>query len=252
MRKWTVLVLGVVMMVNIAACTGGAATAEPDRVGTEVAVARSVAATLTASVPTLVPPAATLVPLTVTATFAPTVEAQPTATLRPTVTVPRPPTATRTPEPQAADPFVPGVGTPKGLVGKIVLPGYSGPLDPPVFRDSIVFKLEVFDPAFGNVDGAGIKGVNIEAIDPLGRTVIERREGSWAYCPFANPQNSPACDVWRFSEHNFTWPNGTPVCAGSGYGVNMVVETENPANDGANWRFEFAIESPDGSLPSCF
>jgi hypothetical protein len=153
---------------------------------------------------------------------------------------------------EAADPFVPGVGTPKGLIGKIALPGYSGPLDSPVFRDRIVFKLVVFDPAFGNVDGVGIKGVNIEAVDPLGRTVIERREGNWAYCAFGNPEYSPDCDAWRFSEHGFTWPNCTPVCAGPGYSVNMAVETENPANNEANWRFEFAIESPDGSLPSCF
>jgi hypothetical protein len=153
---------------------------------------------------------------------------------------------------EAADPFVPGVGTPKGLIGKIVLPGYSGSLNSIVFRDRIVFKLVVFDPEFGNVDGAGIRAVNIEAVDPLGRTVIEQREGSWAYCAFANAQNSPECNVWRFGEHGFTWPNGTPVCAGSGYSVNMVVETENPANDGANWRFEFAIESPDGSIPNCF
>jgi hypothetical protein len=153
---------------------------------------------------------------------------------------------------EAADPFVPGVGTPKGLVGKIALPGYAGPLDTPVFRDRIVFKLVVFDPAFGNFDGAGIKSVNIEAFDPLGRTVIEQREGSWAYCAFGNPQNSPDCEVWRFSKNGFTWPNGTPVCAGSGYSVNMIVETENPANNEANWRFEFVIESPDGSIPNCF
>jgi hypothetical protein len=242
MRKWAAFAIGIVVAANVAACTGATATSESDQVATEVAVARAVAATLTASAPTSVQPVATLVPPTAIAP----------ATLLPTVTAPRPPTATPTPEPEAADPFVPGVGTPKGLVGKIVLPGYSGPLDPPVFRDSIVFKLLVFDPAFGNFDGAGIKAVNIEAIDPLGRTVIERREGSWAYCAFANAQNDPNCDVWRFSEHNFTWPDGTPVCAGPGYSVNMVVETENPANDGANWRFEFAIESPDGSLPSCF
>jgi hypothetical protein len=188
------------------------------------------------------------------ATSEPTATAQPaaTSTPRPTVTAPRPPTPTNTPVAEAADPFVPGVGTPKGLIGRIALPGYSGPLDSPVFRDRIVFKLVVFDPAFGNVDGAGIKGVNIEAFDPLGQTVIERREGNWAYCAFGNPENSPDCDAWRFSEHGFTWPNGTPVCAGPGYSVNMVVETEDPANNEANWGFEFAIESPDGSLPSCF
>ena len=251
----------------LAACSSPATESEVDQVATQVAVARAVAATLTASAPTAGPASATVVPPTATATqeataalptataaSEPTATAQPTATLapRPTATVPRPPTPTNTPVAEAADPFVPGVGTPKGLIGKIVLPGYSGPLDVPVFHDRIVFKLLVFDPAFGNFDGAGIKSVNIEASDPLGRTVIERREGSWAYCAFGNPQNSPDCEAWLFSKNGFAWPNGTPVCAGSGYSVNMVVETENPANNEANWRFEFAIESPDGSIPNCF
>jgi len=231
MHKWSALIMGCVLAASMAACAAPVETPTPDRVATEVAIGRAAAATLTADAPTTAPPTAN-------------------ATLKPTV--PRPPTPTYTPEPEAADPFIPGAGTPKGLIGKIVLPGYSGPLDVPVFTDSIVFKLEVFDPAIGNVDGAGIQAVNIEAFDPLGSTVIEQREGSWAYCAFANPQNSPDCEVWRFSEHNFAWPNGTPVCAGSGYSVNMVVETDDPAKNEANWRFEFVIESPDGSLPACF
>lgn len=267
MNKGRLAIAAGMLALTLAACSSPPAESEVDQVATQVAVARAVAATLTASAPTAGPSSVTVAPPTsttpqeataappaATATSEPTATAQPTATLvpRPTATVPRPPTPTNTPVAEAADPFVPGVGTPKGLIGKIVLPGYSGPLDTPVFRDLIVFKLLVFDPAFGNFDGAGIKAVNIEAVDPLGRTVIEQREGSWAYCAFANPQNSPNCDVWRFSEHGFTWPNGEPVCAGSGYSANMVVETENPANNEANWRFEFAIESPDGSIPNCF
>jgi hypothetical protein len=85
----------------------------------------------------------------------------------------------------------------------------------------------------------------------LGQTVIEQRPGQLGCAPRQSAKIRH-CDVWRFNEHNFTWPNGIPVCAGSGYSANMVVETENPDNNEANWRFEFAIESPDGSLPSCF
>jgi hypothetical protein len=261
-----IIAWGMVILV-VAACGSSAETSQPDSVATQVAVARAVAATLTADAPTTAPGSTLAAPPTVEATREPTRVPQaadtatsepatalplPSATPAPTRTVPRPPTPTNTAVAEAADPFVPGVGTPKGLIGKIVLPGYAGPLDPPVFRDQIVFKLLVFDPAFGNVDGAGIRAVNIVAFDPLGQTVIDQREGSWAYCAFANPQNSPGCDVWRFDEHNFTWPNGTPVCAGSGYSANMVVETENPDNNEANWTFEFAVESTDGSLPSCF
>ncbi len=251
---WTLLAL------TFAACSSNAATTQPDQVATQVAVARAVAATLTADAPATVPPSGTATldlsgatqPAN-TATSEPpaTVPPEPSSTPRPTRTAPRPPTPTNTPIVEAADPFVPNVGNAKGLNGKVVLPGYSGPLDPPVFRDHIVFKLVVFDPAFGKVDGAGIKRVDIKATDPLGRTVIDRQEGSWAYCPFGNAQNSPDCTIWRFSEHNFAWPNGTPVCAGQGYSVNMVVETEDHKKNGANWQLDFAIESPDGSLPSC-
>ena len=256
MSKWNALiVVWSVLVLGAAACTANNATSATDQVATEVAVAKAVAATLTAEAP----PTTTTAPPEVTAIREPTVDtpstvAPPTvaATLKPTLSAPQPPTPTHTPEPEAADPFVPGVGTPKGLIGKIVLPGYSGPLDSPVFKDSIVFKLVVFDPEIGNVDGAGIQAVNIEAFDPLGRTVIEQRESNWAYCAFGNPTPSPDCEVWRFGEHNFTWPNGTPVCAGSGYSANMIVETDDPAKNEANWRFEFAIESPDGSLPDCF
>jgi len=267
------------VILSLAACSGAAEVSGPDRVETRVAEELAVARKLTAVAQSSIMPtqiaqaptvavAASATPVPPTAAVAASATpVPPTETpLLPTPTntsVPptrRPPTATLVPPTQASaasaplddDPTAPGFGTPKGLIGKIVLPGYSGPLDVPVFRDRIVFKLLVFDPAFGNFDGAGIKSVNIEAFDPLGRTVIERREGNWAYCAFGNPQNSPDCTAWLFSQNGFAWPNGTPVCAGSGYSVNMIVETENPANNEANWGFVFAVEAPDGSIPNCF
>ncbi len=241
MGKWKMLIMWGALVVSAAACGTEAAPSQPDQVATQVAVAQAVAATLTADASAITPPATTI------ATSEPVASATP----EPAVTAPRPPTPTNTPEAEAADPFVPGVGNPNGLIGQIVLPGYSGPLDPPLFKDSIVFKLVVYDPAIGNVDGAGIKAVNIQAVDPLGRTIIDQHEGNWAYCAFGNPQNDPKCTVWRFSEHGFKWPNGTPVCAGEGYSVNMTVDADDPQKTGANWNFGFNIESPDGSLPQC-
>jgi hypothetical protein len=259
MRKQNHLI-GMVLIALASVACNAATSSESERIATEVARAKAVAATLTMAAPTAAatqvvarvvptdapPPTPTTAPTTelLTATAVP-------PTREPTRVVPKPPTPTHTPVAEAADPFVPGVGTPKGLNGKIVLPGYAGRLDPPVFKDSVVFKLVVFDPAIGNVDGAGIQAVNIQAVDPLGRTVINQREGSWAYCAFANPQNDPSCTVWRFSEHDFKWPNGTPACAGPGYNVNMVVDADDPQKTGANWNFGFDIESPDGSLPQC-
>jgi hypothetical protein len=239
------------LILLLAACSGSAEAPTPDRVSTRVAEELAVARKLTAvAQSSIVPTQITQAPTAASATPVP-----PTETLLPPTATHAsvPPTqAPAAAAPLADDPTAPGFGTPKGLIGKILLPGYSGPLDVPVFRDRIVFKLLVFDPAFGNFDGAGIKSVKIEAFDPQGRTVIDRREGNWAYCAFGNPQNSPDCEAWRFSQNGFTWPNGTPVCAGAGYSVNMIVETENPANNEANWGFVFAVESPDGSLPSCF
>lgn len=260
------LVALICVSLALAACGGAAEVSGPDRVETRVAEELAVARKLTAVaqssiVPTQITQAPTAA-VAASATPVPPTETPlpPTATHTSVPPTQRPPTATLVPPTQAPvasallddDPTAPGFGTPKGLIGKILLPGYSGPLDVPVFRDRVVFKLLVFDPAFGNFDGAGIQSVKIEAFDPQGRTVIDRREGNWAFCAFGNPQNSPDCEAWSFSQNGFAWPNGTPVCAGSGYSVNMIVETENPANNEANWGFVFAVESPDGSIPSCF
>ncbi len=240
----------------LAACTATSA-AEPDRVATRVAEDLAVARTLTAVAQagiTLAPASDTSEPAATAASTAaplPTDTPAPLPTDIPTAAPPPtiPPRPTNTPLPE--DPTVPGFGSPNGLIGQIVLPGYSGSVNPPVFTDNIVFQLKVYDPDKGHQDGAGIKAVRFEAFDPQGNTVIEQREGSAAYCSFGNPADSPVCDVWRFSAHNFMWPNGKAVCAGSGYSVNMVVETDDPAKNEANWGFEFTIASPDGRLPNC-
>lgn len=241
------LILG---MTGLLAACASAPAAEPDRVATRVAEDLAVVRTLTAvaqAVVTPIPAIATSEPLPTSAPL-PTATTAPLPTVAPTAAPPptAPPQPTSTPLPE--DPTVPGFGTPKGLIGQIVLPGYSGAVELPVFTDSIVFRLEVFDPDKGYQDGAGIRAVNIVAFDPQGTTVIEQRESNPAYCAFGNPADSSACEVWRFHEHNFTWPNGTPVCAGSGYSVNMVVETDDPAKNEANWGFGFAI---GGDYPPC-
>ena len=131
------------------------------------------AATLTAGAQTA-PPAnePTLAQPTARPTVAPPTSA-------PTATVPKPPTPTNTPIPQRADPFVPGGGDPKGLIGKMVLPGYggsSGQVDLPVFKQRIVFQLLVYDPVFGLQDGAGINSVEMTIFDPNGNVVQTRTE----------------------------------------------------------------------------
>ncbi len=249
---WIVIGLGGVL----AACSAPPLS-DQDRIATRVAEDRAVAATLTASAPTLPPPPASNLPPATSSPPSPTSTALPSATVTPTTAplataTPRQagsivPPATHTPTPQPTlVAIVPGFGTPKGLRGQIMLPGYSGPLAPPVFRDAIVFRLMVRDPAFGDVDGAGIQVVNM-SIDSSHGQVHSRAEQHAAYCVFGNPTDSPECDIWRFSEHKNQWPNGTPVCAGQ-YQGNMTVETQDPAKNGAFWGFNFEIA---GDYPPC-
>jgi hypothetical protein len=250
----------------LAACGGAPGEPAPDRVGTRVAEDLAVARTLTAvaqnssaptqialastptvaasaapvSFPTPIPPTETPLPPTATNTAVPPTRRPPTAT-------PVPPTsAPVVSTPLDDDPTAPGFGTPNGLEGTITLPGYQGPLDVPVFRNAIAFRLKVNDPAFGNADGSGIKSVTMSIDAPNGQVHI-RTEQNAAYCVFGNPSDSAQCNIWRFSEHNNQWPDGTPVCAGT-YQGNMTVETDDSAKSGAFWGFNFEIA---GDYPSC-
>jgi hypothetical protein len=227
MRRYIAMSL---LLLGLLTACGAAATPEPDRVATGVAEARAVSATLTASVPTAAPPT-------------------PVPTLAPAATVPRPPTPTNTPLPQRADPFVPGGGDPKGLIGRMTLPGYGGSseqVDLPVFNQQIVFQLLVYDPDFGSQNGAGINSVEITIFNPNGEVVQTRTEQNAPYCAFGN--DLPECPAWKFAEHGNQWPNGFPVCRGQGYQAIMTVDAQNGSNQDALWRFNFDIE---GNYPPC-
>jgi hypothetical protein len=210
----------------LSACAPAAPT-EPDRVATRVAEDLAVARTLTAVAQAAVP----TTPATAQAT--PT-----TATL--------PPTKALLPTPTLSDPIVPGFGNTNGLTGRIILPGYAGPLDAPVFQDQLVFRLEVFDPEFGTADGAGITSVDFAISDPSGTQHYASTIDQPPYCAFAGGQ---LCDVYVFAAHDNAWPDGTAICAGSGYQANMIASTTNPARDGAFWGFNFSVA---GNYPPCF
>ena len=232
---------------------------DQDRIATHVAEDRAVAATLTASAPTPIPP--TPVPPTLTTTPikpSPTAPPVPTTTATPQQVVPIvPPTddpaVTSTPQqvvkivPPSVTlvPIVPGFGNPNGLTGRITLPGYRGPLDEPSITDRIVFRLEVFDPSVGGKDGAGITSVDFSISDPNGNQRYASTIDQPPYCAFAG---SPECDEYVFAERADAWPDGTSICAGSGYQANMIVHTTNPERDSAFWGFNFSI---DGAYPAC-
>jgi hypothetical protein len=239
-------VLLIVMLLS--ACAAGAATPEPDRVGTRVAEELAVSQTLTAVAKAAVPAATAVAQVEPSATPEPPVSDEPTVAA-PTAAAPKPPTPTKTAQPQQADPFVPGGGDPKGLIGKMILPGYGGTseqVDAPIFNQQIVFQLFVYDPNFGNKDGAGINSVTMQIFDPNGQVVQSRTENNAAYCAFGNDR--PECPAWKFAEHGNQWPDGTPVCTGAGYQAVMTVDAKDDNNDGALWQFNFAI---DGDYPPC-
>ncbi len=232
----------------LSACAAGAATPEPDRVGTRVAEELAVSQTLTAVAKAAVPAATEVAQVEPSATPEPPVSEEPTAAA-PTAAAPKPPTPTRTAVPQQADPFVPGGGDPKGLIGKMLLPGYGGTseqVDAPIFNQQIVFQLFVYDPNFGNEDGAGINSVDMQIMrSQWSRCPVAHRAQRGVLC-FGNDQ--PDCPVWKFAEHDNQWPDGTPVCTGAGYQAVMTVDAKDDNNDGALWQFNFAI---DGDYPPC-
>lgn len=227
------LVYAVLSGLALAACGAPAATPEPDRVATRVAEELAVAATLTAAAPPATQP-----PLT--NTIEPTAP-QPTDTPEPTQP-PLSPTPTR-----EIDRVIPGAGTTNGLLGVIALPGYTGPLEEPIiFQDRIVFHLQVYDPGTGSqAIGAGIQTVDFFISDPNGESVHQRTEQNPLYCAFGGGDNGQPCNVWVFAEHGNAWTNGqavvNDVCC---YEVNMAVHTQDPAKDGANWRFTFIVRLP--------
>ena len=77
-----------------------------------------------------------------------------------------------------------------------------------IFRDRIVFRVEAFDSAVGNTDGAGIQNVKFDITGPNGE-VHSRPENTAGYCAFGGGE--PNCDVWVFSQRGNKWPNGKTI-----------------------------------------
>ncbi len=256
------------MVALVAACSSTpASNSEVDQVATGVSEARikgAIAATLTASAPASVLPTAVvaqvmptetvpeisavsqaLVTPTDTAVSPPVTQAPPTR--QPTGAAPEPPTPTTAAASQQADPYVPGGGDSKGLVGKIYLPGYGGgpKVKHPSFSGEISIQLSVYDPDKGDSDGAGIKSVAFEITNPNGDTVWRAVDQQPRYCAFGG---DAGCSIWSFPPNGNRWPNGKRVCKGDGYQIQMTVRTEDPSRDNALWQFNFAI---DGDYRPC-
>ncbi len=226
-----------------------------DRVATRVAEELAIAATLTArpSQPTAIPPSSAPPSPTPPPPAPEPTRAQntPTAVARPPSPTPIPPTATRAAAPSPTRILV-AVLPVDGSNGNqnlhnsrsvkngrnILLPGFaqSQASNPMIFRDRLVFQVEVFDAAAGNRDGDGIQNVRFVIYGPNGQ-VHERVENTASYCVFGGGE--PDCVVWVFAEHGAKWPDGADIVNG----VHNVTITITPKNGApVDWFWPFEIQ----------
>jgi hypothetical protein len=129
----------------------------------------------------------------------------------------------------------------------ILLPGFDQQevSEPMVFRDRMVFQVEVFDTRVGLADGDGIQDVSfrIEVDDGSGKTVYERREGQAGYCAFGGGE--PDCNVLTL-ENGSQWPDpyGGEIRSGE-YVAKIDIVPED--GEATQWRWRFNIEIPGQS-----
>jgi hypothetical protein len=255
----------------LVACGAQPPTEEPDRIATRVAEEKAVAATLTADAllsqppptSTPVPPTATAIPPTDTP-IPPTATSEEPAADTPVPTDTPAPAPTDTPPPPPAPtptPILIAVLPVDGSDGNrilrsshveikegraIVLPGYSQAdvTEPMVFRDKVVFQVEVFDPNVGSQDGDGIQDVKITIRDG-DQIVHERTEQQAGYCVFGGGE--PDCNVWVFADHDYKWPGGDLIINYRTYNVDIVITPEE--GEAEIWRWSFMVELPGQVSP---
>ncbi len=269
------------------ACGGPTAISDQDRIATRVAEEEAVVATLTAKAPvpppqtptpTLSPTLAGQVSSDTLPTHTPTPLSSPTSVTstdtppptntplspqptpiaaQPTPTpVPPPPTPTQPiydvleVDGDAGNPNLQG-GQPLNDGRYLIIPGYApGGIDRenPVFRDKLVFRVEVFDAARGGAkDGDGIQNVKFKIAkeDDPDNPVYEKVESTPGYCVFGGGE--PNCEVWVFAQHDYRWPGGQPI---ENIAYRAFIEITPDTGEPAIWNWGFRIEGiPEASPP---
>jgi hypothetical protein len=264
-RIFSLIIVGLLLV----ACGAQPPAEEPDRIATRVAEEKAVAATLTAdALLSQPPPTPTAVPSTATAIAPTDTPIPPTATSEePAADTPAPtdtpaPAPTNTPPPEPTPtPILIAVLPVDGSDGNrifrsshveikegraIVLPGYSqaDATEPMVFRDKMVFQVEVFDPNVGSQDGDGIQDVKITIRDG-DKVVHEITEEQAGYCAFGGGE--PDCNVWVLADHDYKWSGGDPIINYRTYNVDIVITPEE--GEAETWRWSFIVELPGHISP---
>ncbi len=106
-----------------------------------------------------------------------------------------------------------------------------------VVTDELVFQVEAYDPKLGGNDGDGITSVDLEIFGPNGKRVYRNTEKTPHYCAFQGGE--PDCNVWRFADHDFRWPNnGARIQQGQTYTLHAVVHAKNGRKKQGQWEIE--------------
>jgi hypothetical protein len=249
--RWYLLGLVALLGLSVAACGGTGSSAEPDRIATRVAEEQAVAATLTAAAPP--PPteaAATAVPPTVAPSPTEPPEVEPTATeAQPPTTAVQDLTPSPTPVLVAVLPVDGGGADQLNIRNNnpvkdgrnVTLPGFAPDevSEPMVFRDRMVFQVEVSDRNVGTGDGEGINSVTFAVTDDRGEPVHFQEENNAGYCVFGGGE--PDCNVLNFEESHFRWPGGDTL-----YPVlySVSIDIQPYSGDTVNWLWSFRVELP--------
>jgi hypothetical protein len=86
-------------------------------------------------------------------------------------------------------------------------------------------------------DGCNIHHVDLSLFDPNGTQVCKHIDNAPSYCAFGGGDNGSPCNFYVYSEHDYRWPDGSPIIAGE---YRMYAEAFS--NDGRKKSFEDFIE----------
>jgi hypothetical protein len=110
-----------------------------------------------------------------------------------------------------------------------------------VFGDELQFQTIASDPSVGSDNGAGIATVQFRIVDSQGTLLQDNTERNPLYCAFGGGDDLQYCNIWRFSEQNNSWPNGTPVENGGYYQLQVTVLSQSGQQSYSELNFQIQL-----------